>query len=413
MQPDVLLVRIGARCGGLGLDVPLGAVWCALRRHRPRRPARAWLARDLGPQRGLDGARAARRPIIASFSLTTSGGSALAREAYACTLFLSMIDWQQLLQGELPAVHGVRIGDPTEAIPLDRVVTTEDEEAEEWQRAGGPSYIDTSCFVIMRGHVTRILMRGALLDDIPIREQGDIARLFGEPLGIERIFRWRFIYRYPQRQLSIAWNPVKNRVEQVAFGSVTWEPRMFSARDVLDEWLASDLSRAPDAGEPSDRSSSAWVRWTRVNALLRSFQLGSPTEFAKGEFLLGKAPGAYPRSRDAICTRDEEFSSLDYELQQFSLQQLFGWLLFYRSKAQQLLTINSGWLEIGFPGTLAAVTLTEDANRRIATEIADIDALLIELIDPDDRRIAERDLEGWIHDDDLKYLVHVETWGTE
>jgi hypothetical protein len=188
---------------------------------------------------------------------------------------------------------------------------------------------------------------------------------------------------------------------------------MFSARDLLDEWLASDLSRAPGAGEPSDRSGSAWVRWTRVNALLRSFQLGSPVEFAKGEFLLGKAPGAYPRSCDAICTCDEEFSSLDCELQQFSLQQLFEWLLFYRSKAQQLLTINSGWLAIGFSGTLTAVTLTEEANRRIATELADIDALLIELIDPDDRRIAERDLEGWIHDDDLKYLVQVETWGTE
>jgi len=186
---------------------------------------------------------------------------------------------------------------------------------------------------------------------------------------------------------------------------------MFSARDVLDEWLASDLSRAPDAGVPSDRSGSAWVRWTRVNALLRRLQLGSPTEFANGEFLFGKAPGAYPRSRDAICTHDEDFLSLDCESQQFSLQYLFRWLLSYRSEVQRLLTINSGVLEIGSSGTFAAVALTEEANRRIATEVADIDALLIELIDPDDRRIAERDLEGWIDDNDLRYLVAVETYG--
>lgn len=332
-------------------------------------------------------------------------------EACACTLCLSMIDWQQLLQGNLPAVHGVRVGDPIEAVPLDRVTTTEAEEAEEWRRAGGPSHIhaDKCCFVITNGHVSKILVRSTLLDGLPIQKQGDITRLFGEPLGIERIFRWRFIHHYPQRQLSIAWNPVENRVEQVAFGPVIWEPRMFSTRDMLDEWLASDLSRTPDAAEPSDRSSSAWARWTRVNVLLRGFQLGSPTEFAEGDFLFSKDPDDYPRAWNAIR---EHSPFVDPALEDLALPQLFRRLLSYRTKAHRLLEFNSGILEgSGLPGIFAATRITQTANRRIATKLANIDALLIELIAPDDRRIAERDLEGWIYDDELKYRVQVEDWG--
>ncbi|HEX8115226.1 MAG TPA: hypothetical protein VF516_46180 [Kofleriaceae bacterium] len=324
-----------------------------------------------------------------------------------------MIDWQQLLQGNLPAVHGVRVGDPKKAVPVDANTTTDAVEAGEWRRAGGPSFLDPCCFVLKNGRVARILVRGTLLDGLPIREQEDITRLFGEPLGIERIFRWRFIHYYPERQLSIAWNPVEKRVEQVAFGPVTWEPRMLSARDVLDEWLASDLSWKPDATEPSDRSSSAWVRWMRVHALLRGFQLGSPIEFARGEFLLESDPDNCPHACNAIRKHESDLFPWDREREQMELGHLFARLLGYRRRAHQLLQFNSGTLEAGFPGTIASIKITEAMNRRIATEAAAIDRLLVELIGPGDLRVAERDLEGWIYDDELKYLVEVETWGPE
>jgi hypothetical protein len=267
--------------------------------------------------------------------------------------------------------------------------------------------------VIKNRRVVKILVRSTLLDGIPIGEQADIMRLFGEPFGIERVFEWRLIHHYPQRRLSIAWNPREGRVEQVAFGPVTWQPRMFCARDVLDEWLAYRVARTSDQEEPSDRSSSVGVRVIRVNALLRGFQLGSATEFARGEFLLDKNPDNYPRVCNAIRRRDRDFPSLDCTAQQLALQEVFSRLLRYRETAHHILTFNSGILEAGFPGTLAAIRITEEANRRIATELAGIDRLLIALIDLDDRRIAERDLEGWIYDDDLKHLLEVEGWGRE
>jgi hypothetical protein len=326
-------------------------------------------------------------------------------------LCLPMIDWQELLKGKLPAVHGIHVGGPIKAIPRDRLTATEAEEAEQWRRAGGPSFIDKCCFVIKNRRVVKILVRSTLLDGIPIGEQADIMRLFGEPFGIERIFQWRLIHHYPQRRLSIAWNPREGRVEQVAFGPVTWEPRMFSARDLLDEWLAYRLGPTPE--EPSDRSSSVGVRLIRVNALLRGFQLGSSTEFATGEFLLGKKPVSYPRACNAIRRRDSTFSAANCESQQWALRHVFSRLLHYRETAHQLLNFNSGILEAGLPGTLAPISITEGTNRRIATELVGIDRLLIALIDPDDLRIAEPDLEGWIYDDELKHLLEVEEWGRE
>ncbi len=70
---------------------------------------------------------------------------------------------------------------------------------------------------------------------------------------------------------------------------------MFTAADVLSEWLgAVRAGLAPEWTEPAERTSSRWVRYARVRALLSAFGLGAPDAFAQGSFLEGRAVDAYP-----------------------------------------------------------------------------------------------------------------------
>jgi hypothetical protein len=127
----------------------------------------------------------------------------------------------------------------------------------------------------------------------------------------------------------------------------------------------------------------------RVGALLRAFALGSFEGFADGKFLEGRPLAAYPRAAKAL--EEGPWRHPDRE-QSDTLSRLFWWLLVYRTEAQRLLRVNSGWLEAGHPGILTALELVHRANAGVSKAIAGVDALLVEMISPEGKRIPESEL---------------------
>jgi hypothetical protein len=323
------------------------------------------------------------------------------------------LDWAALIRGESISFGGARLGDPLDKIPFADVTMIEprgnhasrgykegkvwhvegdvwteiprDELMRELYEFGGRAYVERSGFEVTDGVISHIWIRGAPLGDLPVRALGDIERLFGKPLGIERTLGW-LIHHYPERGLSVAWHASEGRVEHVAFGPVVWKPRLFGARDVLYEYLSA-APRLREWTEPRDRNTSAWVRWARVRSLLRAFTLGTPEEFAEGKFLDGKKLEDYPLAAAAV-TR----SWRDREPAREPLGRLFWWLLVYRGEAENTLRLNSGWLEAGHPGILTALRVTGQANGRIGAALEEIEMLLCEMIAPDGKTWGEAEM---------------------
>jgi hypothetical protein len=337
------------------------------------------------------------------------------------------IDWQGLFRDPASApVEGVRLGDAVETLPFARFTAVEpradgvhrvwrggeafdvaddgSERAvtraqldEELRRDGGSAWIEQIGFDVADGRVRKIWVRGdGALAGAPFAAEGDIARLLGKPTGIERILGWR-VHHYAERGLSVGWDPKRARVEHVALGPVDWTPRRLGRADVLYTWLDAALM-LPSWDEPADRASSAWVRWARVNALLRAFELGTPSSFESGAFLDGHKIERYPRVAEVIASVAEP-----------SLPArpvwMFRWLLHYRTMTERIL--RSGWVEAGDRALLAAIDLTDGANRALGAALEPIEALLVELISPDERAFDEAELVarfGW-PDVDLQSIV--------
>jgi hypothetical protein len=302
-----------------------------------------------------------------------------------------MIDWQLLLEGKadghsLP-VNGARVGDPAASIQADRV------QSHEWDPR---VFVDQVCYVLADGRVQRIFIRGTPLEGLPFSSEKDIERTLGPSSGIERKLGWA-IHHFPGRGISVGWHLKENRIEHVALGPVEWVRPTFGSKEVLTEWLAaSRLAFSKDWKEPQERTGSAWVRFARITALLRAFDLGTPNSFREGLFLGGKLLEAYPRSAAAIEQYWGRFGSIGTRPD--ALQRLFYWLLVYRSTAEDLLQINSGWLEASHPGLMTAIMLTSEANKGVAVAMGEVEGLLRELISPVDRQISESEMVsrwGW------------------
>lgn len=335
-----------------------------------------------------------------------------------------MIDWKALLEGRLSgltlSVEGARVGDGVDAVPLDRVTEIDaftpkeastyrggrvyrvkDDGAEvelsreallsELRVHGGRLYLGTITFQLKGGAIQKIWVRGAPLKALPFKTEGDIERRLGPPLGVERVLGWA-VRHYPARALSVSWHCREGRVEHVALGPVEWTPRVWGAKDLLHEWLsASYAGLGRDFAEPRDRSSSAWVRHARITALLRAFSLGEPKAFADGSFLEGRPLDAYPLAAKALREGPWDFRR-EQATWPDTLGRLFWWLLVYRTRAEQLLRINSGWLEAGHPGILTALHITGRANTQVNAALAEVEELLVEMIAPDGKTISEKEL---------------------
>ena len=322
---------------------------------------------------------------------------------------MRVVDWERLFDGHASgletAVHGVRVGDTIAAIPLDRVTEIEPDVhpegrwsgsrgyfvrtpdgreipvprevlVAEFSEHGGRAFIERVCYVVEHRTVRQIWVRGAPLAGLPLVLEPDIERALGPPGGIEQM-RGGCVRHYPERSLSVAW--ANGAVDYIALGPVTWSPPVVRPRDVLGAWLEATMAGVGgDWTEPADRATSRWVRHARLMALLRAYELGSPRDFERGEFLAGKALRDYPRV-EALNARDRRGHSSD-------LPRTFEWLLRYRTDAEQLLQVHSGVLEAS--GLFAAaLALTERTNRTVAAALGEVDALIVELISPVDRCI--------------------------
>ncbi|MFL5347716.1 MAG: hypothetical protein ACJ8AT_23250 [Hyalangium sp.] len=336
-----------------------------------------------------------------------------------------MVDWQPLLAGSVDglsiSVGGACVGDTVNALPFrditqvfpntppvrrkrghdaasdagedaSRDAVTQGSPLEEVRRHGGYVHTGKVAYEVAKGLIRKIWVRGPFLKTLPFTEEADIERLLGPSTGLERKLGW-VIHHYPERSFSVGWHAREGRIEHVALGVIDWVPPTFGARQVLREWLeGAHAGLAPDWQEPPDRATAQWVRHARVLALLRAFELGSPKDFADGSFLKGKALSTYPRAAQVLREAQERGGSHEPD----ALGRLFWWLLLYREQAEKLLQFNSGWLVASHTGLLTALQVTGDANEGVAAALEELEALLVELIEPSEKQVTERELiERW------------------
>lgn len=351
-----------------------------------------------------------------------------------------MVDWQPLLEGSVDgrslAVGGVCVGDPVRALPYKDITkvmpstpkvrrkrgqdaasgagddepkgaATQESPLEEVRNRGGHIHFHggTVACEVADGLIRKMWVRGPFLSGLPFTEQADIERVLGPARGIERKFG-DVLHHYPERSFSVGWYAQENRLNYMILGAVDWVPPLFGARQVLQEWVAAAYAGLdPGWEEPTDRATSQWVRYARVMALLRAFDLGSPRDFAKGDFLERKPMSAYPIAAQVLREVQRMSGIPDSDLD--VLGRLFWWLLIYRVQAEKLLQINSGWLSAGHLGIFTALQVTGDASEGVTASLKEIEALLVEMIDPSGKQVTEREMIGrWGWPDvDLEQLL--------
>jgi len=351
-----------------------------------------------------------------------------------------MVNWQPLLEGSVDglslAVGGVCVGDPVRALPYKDITqvipstpkvrrkggldaasgagddepkgaVTQESPLEEVRNRGGHIHFHGGAVAceVADGLIRKMWIRGPLLSGLPFTAQADIERVLGPARGIERKFG-HVLHHYPERSFSVGWHAREDRLDHMILGAVDWVATLFGAKEVLREWIAAaHAGLDPDWKEPTDRATSQWVRYARVMALLRAFELSSPRDFAEGNFLERKPMSAYPIASRVLreVQRMSGLSNPDSDV----LGRLFWWLLIYRVQAEKLLQINEGWLVAGHLGIFTALQVTGDANEGVAASLEEIEALLIDMIDPSGKQVTEREMiERWGWPDvDLEQLL--------
>ena len=131
----------------------------------------------------------------------------------------------------------------------------------------------------------------------------------------------------------------------------------------------------------------------RLLALLNAFGLGSPKQFARGEFVKAPFEGyslAMAELRKKVHSGNESFLNVDGFVEH-ELRHLFAQLLRHRTFATRLLGAVS-YDEAGTPSAGAVVRMTHEANLRVVGALLDIDDLLLELISPTDEIFDEADV---------------------
>jgi len=354
------------------------------------------------------------------------------------------MDWDSLLQGKTDGskwpFKGVRVGDDMTALMLDQVRLIEpmtpnvrrgqssslgicdiaedglwspvprDQLVNELRQYGGRVFAEQASYLISDGKIRKLWIRGAPLSGLPFKREKDIEQVLGPALGSELSFG-TVAYHYPRRHLSVCWDTKEDRIEYVAVGSVDWVPPVFSANDVLVEYLAGMTAGiGPEWVEPPETGSSEWIRYKRLRALLDAFGLGDPISFSEAEFLEGKTLDSFPKCCEAI--RETMGNRISHD-SGATLSSLFGMLLSYRIQAEELLHFNFGWLEVSSQDILTAIRITEHANKDLTVALSSIEALLIEMIDRDGRQFSKKEMIAqWDWPQvDLNFLVQTELWG--
>lgn len=336
-----------------------------------------------------------------------------------------MVDWKPLLAGSVDGsnitVGGACVGDTVNALPFKEIVrvfpttpqvrrmlgqdvpadteedaprgaVTRESPLEEVRKHGGYVHTETAVYEVANGVIRKIRVHGPVLSPLPFAKEADIERLLGPSKGLEQKSGC-VVHHYPERNFSVGWHAKQDRLDHIALGAVNWVPPLFGAKEVLREWLdAAYAGLAPNWEEPTDRTTSRWVRHARVVALLRAFGLGTPEDFAEGRFLAEKPLSTYPRAAQVL--RETQEAGGDNERD--TLGRLFWWLLLYRQQAEKLLQFNSGWLAASHLGILTALRLTGEANEDLTAALEELDLLLVELIEPSGKQVPERELiERW------------------
>jgi hypothetical protein len=172
----------------------------------------------------------------------------------------------------------------------------------------------------------------------------------------------------------------EKRVGRISLGARGPIPGILSAYDVLQAWLKMEWYPGPRTRDLLRR---------RTEALLRAFGIGSLHDFEWGDFLDGRRVEEFPRIASIVQELTEQ------ERREFDLPMFFHILIRHRRAVQELSRATSFDLISGAAPVLA-VKVAQRAESRLWEDIAEEDAILMEMISPDDRRFSETEMvERW------------------
>jgi hypothetical protein len=268
---------------------------------------------------------------------------------------------------------------------------------------------------VVNGNVVRLVVRGAPLSALDIREEADIPRRFGAFEGRTRS-RGGVAYHYPSRAMMLAWDTEHQQLDYVCLGESDWREPELSARDLLDQllhgWESFERSswREPPRSDPLSH-----YGYLRVAALARAFDLGTVNDVATGSFIDRRAPEQHRPMMNALLERydgagPQRFAGAAIDAS--SVRFAYRYLLSYRRKAQPLFMHNNGWLETDRQ-TNALIRISAEVNAKLLAQLALIEDWLARLIDPAQRVVQERELivrHGYPDVDMQKIREEVE-WG--
>jgi hypothetical protein len=217
---------------------------------------------------------------------------------------------------------------------------------------------------VTQGRIERIVVRGPSLASLKILREDHIARRLGPASGHERELEWR-LHHYPDRNLVVAWHSRDGYLEHVVLGPDPWREPRLGTEDLLSELLGAFEALRPHGSEPPP--GSARVRYRRIAALARAFELGTIPELMTGKL-----------------------SSL----------------LHYRADLERVAHATPDWPEHGDPAWLGLVATQRRLGAQIAEMLIDIDRWLCLLMDPAQRTFELKELiasHGW-PDVDLRVI---------
>lgn len=280
-----------------------------------------------------------------------------------------------------------------EAVPLDEIVALV-------VRDGGRLGTGGVAVEVEGGRVTAVFLRGAALAPLTVSAERDVEPLFGPAAGVERRYG-RVTFQYPQRALRVVVDAATGGLDALILGESEWRPRVFTAQDLIDQFLEVDDQleplqwRVPDDAAPSFR-----VRCARLAALLRAFGIVDAAAFAAGTFVVDVDAAliarAFPQAEQPLDRASTRANVVDWA---------FRSLLDYRRGAKQLLRHNAGWIECSSHVLLESIAMTERANAALRPALVELDRALCTLIDRQGRSFTLRELVALGYPDvDLEQL---------
>lgn len=297
---------------------------------------------------------------------------------------------------------------------------------------GWISYSNGIGFDIEDGYIVSISIYN-IFQYLGIKNCNEISEKFGEPDEIERN-RYNRTFYYFSRKLQIFWSgsqtDVYNEYSRIKIGKLNKEENFYTAKDVLAQYLKVgqwkyDILKRYEIDEVAEPE--YYYRFTNLLALLKGFglnntknkhteanrknttviTLGETEHLPLQEYIEKKdiAPILYFQNAYFIAHRPlQAYTAVYQELINFvqsrrnkdivinDFNTLFRWLLRYRLHAQTCLDELSGVLEASGAGSFLAGELISNTNTLFAKELKKIEELLCNIIDPENRKISQKEL---------------------